>query len=550
MAGAHHLLLAGAMAVNGVRYWRPLAAQLRDPAAAQAAALQRILGANASTAFGRQHGFASASTPDAYRARTPIQDYETLRPWVESQRTTGAQALTVEAPLFYAQTSGSTGAPKYIPVTPTALKGYKSEQALFTYLQYRACPEAFRGRAWGIMGAASEGHLDSGHIVGSVSGHLYSALPSALQARFVIPPEVSSIHDYETKYLVILRLALGVDDVTYLGSPNPSTFVRLLAMLNERRDLLARSLEAGTLPDGVEVSGEVSTAIAPRLRRRPEMARALRSDKPLTYASLWPGIRLITTWTGGSCGIALETLRRTLPAGCTVMELGYQATEFRGTLALEAEVAGGVPPLHHHFFEFVEQAEWEAGGRTCIGLERLVAGGRYYVLVTTAAGLYRYTMNDIVEVTGFFERSPLLRFVQKGKGITSVTGEKLYESQAIEAVQKATGAYAVTTSFFLLVADETSPAYHLYVELDGGHVESAVLARAVDAHLGGLNLEYQSKRGSGRLGAVRATRLKPGAGDAFKRAAVAAGQREGQFKPAVLHYRRELKWPVEQHVDE
>ena len=70
------------------------------------------------------------------------------------------------------------------------------------------------------------------------------------------------------------------------------------------------------------------------------------------------------------------------------------------------------------------------------------------------------------------------------------------------------------------------------------------------AHLGGLNLEYQSKRGSGRLGAVRATRLKPGAGDAFKRAAVAAGQREGQFKPAVLHYRRELKWPVEQHVDE
>ena len=50
---------------------------------------------------------------------------------------------------------------------------HKQEQALFSYLQYRACPAAFDGKAWGIMGAAVEGHLDTGHVVGSVSGHLY-----------------------------------------------------------------------------------------------------------------------------------------------------------------------------------------------------------------------------------------------------------------------------------------------------------------------------------------------------------------------------------------
>ena len=69
-------------------------------------------------------------------------------------------------------------------------------------------------------------------------------------------------------------------------------------------------------------------------------------------------------------------------------------------------------------------------------------GRRYYVLFTTAAGLYRYFMNDLVEVTGFFHRTPLLRFVQKGKGVTSLTGEKLYEAQAIEAVQDVSGAAA------------------------------------------------------------------------------------------------------------
>ena len=72
----------------------------------------------------------------------------------------------------------------------------RDEQALFSYVQYRACPEAFAGKALGIMGAAVEGHLDSGHAVGSVSGHLYRSLPGAVRSRFVVPPEVSEIVDY------------------------------------------------------------------------------------------------------------------------------------------------------------------------------------------------------------------------------------------------------------------------------------------------------------------------------------------------------------------
>jgi hypothetical protein len=536
------------MAVNGFRLWRPLAAQARDPRAAQAATLRRILVANTDTTFGRAHGFARAQTPEAFRDTTPVQDYETLRPYIESQRTTGTPELTREMPMFYAQTSGSTGAPKYIPVTRTVLDGFRSEQALFTYLQYRACPAAFRGQAWGIMGAAVEGHLDSGHVVGSVSGYLYDALPRALQARFVVPPQVASISNYDAKYLAILRLALAARDVTYLGSPNPSTFVRLLGLLNEHRDELARALEDGTLPMREHVSDEVTAAIAPRLTRDRERAAQLRRPGSLTYRDLWPGIALLTTWTGGSCGIALEALRRTLPPACTVMELGYQATEFRGTFALEAEAQGGLPPLHHHYFEFVPQAEWEAERPTFLGLEALEAGERYYVLVTTAAGLFRYAMNDIVEMTGRFERTPLLRFVQKGKGVTSVTGEKLYESQAIAAVQDAVRQHRVVPRFFLFVADDAPAGYHLYLETESEGGISDVLADDVDRRLAQLNQEYRGKRASGRLAPLVVTRLRPGAGDAFKAACVRAGQREGQFKPAVLHYRTHLTWTVDEYA--
>jgi hypothetical protein len=57
------------------------------------------------------------------------------------------------------------------------------------------------------------------------------------------------------------------------------------------------------------------------------------------------------------------------------------------------------------------------------------------VFVTNASVLYRYKMNDIVEVAGLYGRTPLIRFVQKGKGVVSFTGEKLYEVQVIAAVE-------------------------------------------------------------------------------------------------------------------
>lgn len=541
------LLQRAAMLAHGYRHWRPLAAMADRPQVAQSGVLRKLLSANAGTRFGGEHRFSTIRSHEEFVAQVPVQTYETLRPYVEEQRLTGAAALTTEAPVFYAQTSGTTGTPKYVPITPSMLALYKSEQALFSYLQHRACPQAFAGKALGVMGAAVEGRLDSGHAVGSVSGYLYQSLPRSVQSRFVVPPAVSGITDYTLKYLVILRLALAEEDVTYLGAPNPSTFLRLLDLLNDHRDRLTRSLETGTL-DGLEtLDPSLRDVITERLTARPDRAAAVKRIRSLTYANLWPGIRLLTTWTGGSCGIALKSVRATLPPATTVMELGYQSTEFRGTLAVTAETPGGLPPFHHHFFEFVEEDRWNRGAPEFLTLERLETGTRYHVIVTTAAGLYRYFMNDLVEVTGFFGRTPLIRFVQKGKGVTSLTGEKLYEAQAIEAVQSATGALGVMTSFFLLVADEAPAAYRLYVEEEAGvRSSSGDLAATVDRRLAELNLEYQSKRESGRLGPLTVGWLRPGAAAAYKAASVKAGQREGQFKPAILQYRKDLPVSLEE----
>jgi hypothetical protein len=543
------MLLRAGMALHCRRYWRPVERMAARPAATQQGVLRRLVVANRGTRFGIEHGFADIHSHADLVKRVPVQDYEMLRPYVDDQRWTGAPALTAESPLFYAQTSGTTGKPKLIPITSSMLSINRDEQALFSFLQYRACPAAFAGKALGVMGAAVEGHLDSGHAVGSVSGHLYRSLPRSVQSRFVVPAEVSDISDYTLKYLVIVRLALAEPDITYLGSPNPATFLRLLDILNDHRELLRESLHTGRLDRLDELDTPVRDVVAARIRPNRARAAQLAGGGPLTYADLWPGIRLVTTWTGGSCGIALDKLRDKLPASAAVMELGYQSTECRGTIALEAETPGGLPPLHHHFFEFVEQSAWDRDMPEFMTLDMLEAGRRYYILITTASGLYRYFMNDLIAVTGFFHQTPLLRFVQKGKGVTSLTGEKLYEAQTIDAVRETAVRYGLSSAFYLLVADEEASAYRLFIELDDDVLPDAEgIGAAVDVRLGELNIEYHGKRESGRLAPLTVAWLKRGTGEAYKLACVRAGQREGQFKPAVLQYRKDIALPVDQYV--
>src|SRR5688500_13878743 len=133
-------LLGAAMLFYRSRYWRPLERMAHRPDVAQQDVLRKLLSANRDTRFGADHGFTEIRDHAEFARRVPVQDYEGLRPYVEDQRLSGSRALTAESPLFYAQTSGTTGKPKLIPITPSALSMHRTEQALFSYLQFRARP--------------------------------------------------------------------------------------------------------------------------------------------------------------------------------------------------------------------------------------------------------------------------------------------------------------------------------------------------------------------------------------------------------------------------
>ena len=527
-----HLLARTGLSVRHRRRYARRIAATKSPGQTQQQVLERIVADGAGTAFGKRHGFAAVRSLSDFRHAVPVQTYEDLREDIEAQEATGEPRLTADRPVYYNRTSGTVAAPKNIPVTEAGLTRIRRNQQLGAYA-FSRWPGLFGGKVFAVSGAAVEGHMAGGTPFGSASGLLYEKQPRLLRARYVLPAELSAIEDYEQRYLAMAVFGIAEPRVTCAAIPNSSTLVRLLDIVNQRPDDVLRMVADGHLPHGVRCNATAG--------RHPDQAARLRAvldaTGRLTYSDIWPNLAGVVTWTGGSCGVAIRAIKPMLPADCGIIELGYVASEVHGTVNVDPERNACLPTLDQTIFEFVPRDRWETSGSTdAVGLAELEEGEDYYVIVTTADGLYRYDMNDIVRVTGWMHDTPTLAFVQKGKGVTSITGEKVHESQVLGAVVSALEERGIETTFFIALADPETATYTLYLETREEGASDAGLAGLVETKLKAANIEYQGKRASARLKPMRVAWLADGTGEAYRARRVAEGQRDAQFKYLHLQY--------------
>lgn len=464
--------------------WAQLKRQANDPAHTQFAVLRKILQTNRATLFGKEHGFCNIEDAASYASSVPIHDYEALRSAIDRQMESGEPVLTADPVCHYLLTSGTTGSPKRIPLTKKMLRYLRDCQRLAAYNHFCQAPALFSGKLLSIAGAGVEGTLPNGIPYGSLSGVLQAALTNFMKRRSIPSAPLGKDHRYEA----IAGEAAVASDITAAVAVNPSTFIRL-------KELMLRD---GMLPQN-KVLGD-----------------------------LWPNLQAVITWTHGNCANYIPSLRREFPR-VKILEAGYLASELYGTIPVGEGRC--VPALGHYFFEFIEVEAWDNGVRETQLLHTLEQGKRYYVIVTNESGLYRYFMHDIVEADGMFGHTPCLRFIQKGKGVTSLTGEKLYESQLLLAVKEVWG-NKLDGAFFLMLAYPDPARYRLYIESD----EASALAEQMDAALAALNIEYKAKRESGRLLPLQLFSLKSGAGEAYRQYCIEQGQREAQWKLVHLAY--------------
>jgi sterol desaturase/sphingolipid hydroxylase (fatty acid hydroxylase superfamily) len=522
--------------------WRDFINATREPAKTQRQLLRAILRKNTDTKFGQDHNFEKINDYESFRNKVPVQTYDDLSPYIEAHMLDGSPQLTAEPPVMYAQTSGTTGKAKYIPVLKATLDAHRKAQNLFAVAQFREVPEAYYGRTLAIVSPAIEGSLENGAPYGSTSGQVYKNMPGPTRAKYIIPWQVFEVANYDLKYRLILRLAVAEKTITHLASANPSTFLKLLETARSNRKQLLADIESGNFSDIDQLPEEARAAVREKLHcsaERINELRAILSRQDFELSDLWPYLRLVTTWTGGNCGIALDAARTSLPPNTRIADPGYLSSEFRGSVTIDINAQSSVPNLTECFFEFVEKNAWENGEQSFLTLDQLADDTNYYVIATTQSGLYRYFINDIVRTSGMANNTPAIVFLQKGRGVTNITGEKLAESQVIEAVQIALKKRATEATFFIMLADSDNSHYRLLLEKDQ-NADLLELALEIDQNLQQANIEYREKRASGRLGPTVCLSMTAGFYEACKQQAVAEGQRESQFKLSVLQNQTEF----------
>ncbi len=504
--------------------------------------LMNILKYNKDTEFGKKYNFMNIKTVSDYRSTIPIHSYDDLSEYIERHTKGETNILIKDSPISYATTSGTTGTPKYIPITRRAQQeSHKNVARIFIYSIFREVPDTFNGGLLTITSPAEEGTTPDGTTFGSTSGQLMQGMNPIIKRKYIIPYEVFSIQSYEAKYYTIILLGM-MGNVTFLSTANPST----LSLIAKKGDLwkerLLNDIKNGTLDALLEIPSNVRSIIEDRITANPTLSDTLRllattdPEKKLRPKHYFSNLKLISCWTGGNSSIFINEMKEWY-GDIIIRDLGYLASEIRGTIPMKSDGSWGALTINENFFEFVKDDEIDELNPSYYGAHELKLNQRYYLFFTSKAGLYRYNINDIIEVKAFLNDTPQIVFYQKGKGVTNITGEKLYEQQIMNAVSRAEKITNIKVTFYMTVANVNEAKYDLYTEFENFGLtpdQKLIFIQQVEENLNKINIEYEAKRKSLRLKPIELKIIEKNSFETFKQMRIDSGIREAQFKTVPL----------------
>jgi len=541
-------LIRLALTIIGKKIIGEMTKASKDGKKAQADILRRILTTAKDTVYGKEHHFEeilAAATPDelfqAYQKNVKINDYEDLRPYIERHKNGESDILFPGKPKMYATTSGTTKEPKWIPITEQYYQDvYKKMNQGWFYTMIMNKPKVFYGPTVSIVGKAIEGAAPDGTVYGSISGISQRDIPDFMKVLHTAPADVFHIADYKARYYAIMRMAIERDSHLIITA-NPSTLVEMQTNANEFYDDYCNDIEHGTVSKKFDIPDDIRSVLEAYTKPNPARAAELRKLKERYGTVLpkhyWPNLQVVTVWFCGNTRIYYEKVRDSFPPDCVFHEFSYYSTECKAGLVLKSNTEDTVVFGNKMYFEFIHEDDLENPNPKIYQTYELSEGQRYCMLVTHFSGLYRYNMTDLLEVTGYYNEFPLIRFIQKVNGTINLTGEKLHERQFIEAIHETEKKTGKLAPFFVGFADPQKSSYKFYYEFaddDVSMAEAEAFTVHLDKFLRDYNPEYREKRESNRLKAPETAMLRKESFERFKAECINRGYRDGQFKVNLL----------------
>ena len=469
--------------------------------------LMRIIRQNEDTEYGQKFDFRNIHSYEEYTLKVPFSEYSDYEPYIERMVLFGAKKLiTVSDVLYFAHTSGSSGASKMIPRTKEEL------DILFSDIFMRA----FGLREWTMAGKqgiaemgvsgmkdvsagikeymprckganfmeTQIGFTPSGIAHGAISETLNHPADTALCSVF--PEElVYSAADYDRRHVKLL-FALREKHLGYLMSTFSPMMYDMIVYLQKHWRELCEDLEAGEIRQEIAVDRRLRLTLNAMLQPDPKRADEIRSimsefGNGAFIPLIWPDLSMVACVGTAAFAPYMSKIRQHLGPDIAVDYLGYVASESTVAAQInEGEEAYMLLP-YSGFYEFipVDEGATSTSEVVCSSaeestsrvprpllMEQLEVGREYELVVTNLSGFYRYRIGDVIRVVGFHNRCPMIVFSYRKNQLASMYGEKITESVMQNAIAKLSEQSGTLILEYSIYPDKDSDPGHYVVLLE------------------------------------------------------------------------------------
>ena len=449
-----------------------------------------------------------AGGPRPSLASFPLTTYEDYREALELSFDRPWSLLSGSDIAYWSVSAGSTGPRKLFPITEPYREQFQRTTPPFLHGLARAHRGLLRKPVLYFAGSMPQERSPAGVDVGFISNYNYRNIPAFLRRLYAFPVEV--LRDGETFFEWGPLYALATDLSAMVGI-TPAIMVRFFERMIAQMDRYWPILEGIEDPPAPLPKVSVSPA---RLR----LLRAALRDGTPCFADLWPGLSAVVCWKASTCGMQLPALERFVQGRVPVIDATYSATE--GWINVPGPDGSPGGPIHPgaHVFEFLPVGCAPKPHHLLRAWE-LEAGREYEIVLTTAMGLVRYRLFDIVSCTGHFERSPIIRFVQKSSSEISLGPACVSETELCDALR----ASGVSSDAALFAPSPSGNRIQLLYWTDGTLPD----IEAIERSLRSVNAMYRKYVGDGSLAPLELRVLA-------KDHPVLARDEHAQMKPRVL----------------
>lgn len=464
---------------------------------------QSLISTAEATEWGKKYDYTSILTPEIFKERVPIQDYDDIKGYVDRMIKGEQNILWPSDIKWFAKSSGTTSdRSKFIPVSEEALEECHfqgGKDMLTIYCHNRPENRVFTGKSVVIGGSSQINNFSPDSYYGDLSSILIRNLPFWAEFKRTPNMEVTLNPNFEEKIEQIAQITIKENVTSLAGVPTWNI-------------VMAKRV--------LEITGK---------------------DNLL---EVWPNLEFY-----GHGGVSFrpyrEQFHKLIPSDRMYYLENYNASEGYFGLQDESDSEDLLLMLDYGiYYEFLPTERMHEENPTTLRLDQVELGKNYALIISTNAGLWRYKIGDTIKFTSL---SPY-RFQISGrtKQYINTFGEEVIvdnAEQALAEASKLTNArikdYTAGPVYF---RDAEAGAHEWVIEFEQQPKDFKRFCEILDAKLREINSDYDAKRFKNM--ALRPPIVHNAPSDTFYKWMKSRGKLGGQNKVPRLSNNREYLDPL------